>query len=100
MPDNRNATADNGGESENHKAAGLVSSIARDTRLTAEDRHAAYCAGYDDGMHHQASLAVEERARALLRKWADESRDLAQQYARVKGPAWAAIVLESGDRDD
>ena len=73
-------------------AKGSSPIVAAGTDFTAEDRHAAYCAGFDDGMHHQAGLDVEDRARALLIKWADESRDLAKQYARVKGPAWAAML--------
>jgi len=92
-PDNTKATAGNGGESQNIEASDLLlSSLPDGTDFTAEDRHAAYCCGYADGMHHRLGLEVEARARALLVEWSNESRDMATEYASRVGPNWAALV--------
>jgi hypothetical protein len=76
---------------------GSTDSIS-ESALTSEDRQAAYLVGFGDGMHHQAGLDVDDRARALLNIWATESRDMATEYAMVKGPNWAAMV--AGDLDE
>ena len=73
-------------------AKGSTPIIAAGTDFTAEDRHAAYCCGYADGMHHRLGLEVEARARALLVEWSNESRDMATEYASRVGPNWAALV--------
>lgn len=101
LPENTKATAGNGGESQNFKADGLLlSSLNPGSDLTQEDRHAAYCVGYADGMHHKFGLDIEDRARALLIEWSRESRDMATEYARAKGPAWSALIAECGDLDE
>jgi hypothetical protein len=99
LPDKTKATAGNGGESQNFKADGLLlSSLNPGAEFTAEDRHAAYCCGYADGMHHRLGLEVEDRARALLLAWSNESRDMSTEYASRVGPNWAAMV--AGDLDE
>ena len=64
--------------------------------LSLEDRHAAYCAGYDDGMHYQAGLDVEDRARAMLVEWSNESRNMATHYAAKVGPHWLELISDCG----
>jgi hypothetical protein len=81
-----------------HESATTTPSVTAGADFTAEDRHAAYCAGYDDGMHHRLGLETEERARALLLAWSNESRDMAMRYASRVGPNWAAMV--AGDLDE
>ena len=77
---------------------GCTDSIS-ESALTFEDRQAAIAVAFEAGTHYQAGLDVEDRSRALLHAWATESRDMAKQYARAKGPAWAALIAESGDRE-
>jgi len=50
-------------------------------------------------MHHRLGLEVEDRARALLIEWSNESRDLSMKLASKVGPAWAALVADSGERE-
>jgi len=73
---------------------GSTDSIS-ESALTFEDRQAAYLVGFGDGMNHQAGLEVEDRARALLHTWANESRDMAAEYASRVGPSWAAFFGET-----
>ena len=100
-PDKTKATAGNGGESQNFKASDLLlSSLPDGTDFTSEDRHAAYCCGYADGMHHRLGLEVEDRARALLLAWSRESRNMATHYAAKVGPHWLALITECSEVDD
>jgi hypothetical protein len=69
-----------------------------ESALTFEDRQAAIAVAFESGMHYQAGLDVEDRARALLHTWATESRDMAMEYASRVGPNWAAMV--AGDLDE
>src|ERR1035437_1015757 len=93
LPENTNATAGNGGESQSYKAAGLASIIqpTSDSGLRFEDRHAAWLAGVEKGRAERVDIEVEDRARELLHDWALESLHLAQQFAAAKGPAWAQM---------
>jgi hypothetical protein len=101
LPENRNDPAGNGVGSQNVKAGSLlVSSLSDGTDFTSEDRHAAYCCGYADGMHHRLGLEVEDRARALLLAWSRESRNMATEYASKVGPNWLALISECGEVDD
>jgi len=101
LPDNRNATAGNGGGSENIKADGLsLSSLSPGTDFTAEDRHAAFVAGYETGKAERVEVEVEDRARALLHTWATESQTMATKYAARVGPAWSALILECSQIND
>ena len=81
-----------------HESATTGLSVSAGSDLTQEDRHAAYCVGYDDGMHHRFGLDVDDRARALLLAWSNESRDMATEYASRVGPEWTALVV--GDPDE
>jgi hypothetical protein len=111
LPDNRNATAGNCGESQDIKASDLLllslpqADIPQDARraesaLTFEDRQAAITVAFDAGRHYQAGLDVEDRARALLVEWSRESRSMATEYAAKVGPHWAALIAECGESDD
>ena len=71
-----------------------------ESALTFEDRQAAIAASFEAGMHYQAGLDVEDRARALLATWANESRDMATHYAAKVGPAWSAMIQECSQVDD
>jgi len=77
-----------------------TSLIVAESALTFEDRHAAYLVGFGDGMNHRLRLDAEDRARALLATWANESRDMATRYAARVGPAWSALIAECGGLDD
>ena len=67
--------------------------------MTCPDCHPAYVAGLEQGRAERITAETEDRARALLGTWANESRDMATEYASKVGPNWAALVLESGDRE-
>jgi len=79
-------------------AKGPTDSLA-ESDLTSEDRQAAVAVGFEAGMHYQAGLDVEDRARALLIEWSRESRNMATRYAARVGPAWSALIAECGDRE-
>jgi hypothetical protein len=61
------------------------------------DRHAAYCAGLSDGIAQRVEVDVEERARELLHDQARQALGMARRLAKAKGPAWAAMIQESGE---
>jgi len=67
--------------------------------LTFEDRHSAWLAGFDLGYAQRVEADIEERARELLHAQALEALGMARRLARVKGPAWAAMVA-GGESDD
>jgi len=101
-PDNRNATGGNGGESKNFKAGSLLVPMVQPTRdnsLRFDDRHAAFCAGLEQGRMERFETEVEEYARALLHHDADKMAGFARRLAAVKGPAWAAMIDWSGEAD-
>jgi hypothetical protein len=123
LPDNRNATADNGGESNDHKAAGLHLSVAADDRLTADDRLATFIQGFEAGKaersrfdfldRHAAFMAghwldqnerviaeIEDQVLARLHDRSLAALHMARRHAAKTGPNWAALVTESGERDD
>lgn len=109
LPDNRNSAAGNGAESKNFKAGSLLvssvpagSDIALEARrgesvLTSEDRQQAIAVAFEAGMHYQAGLDCEDRARAMLVEWSNESRDIATEYASKVGPHWLALISECGE---
>ena len=92
MPETRKSPAGNGAQSESNKAASLPLMVAQHSDLTGEDRLAAFVSGYEQGKAERIEAEIENRARALLLAWSNESRDMATHYARAKGPAWAAMV--------
>ena len=83
-----------------HESATTDPIVAAGTDFTAEDRHAAYCAGYDDGMHHRFGLEIEDRARALLHEQARVMLGFARRLAAAKGPAWGEMIVWSGAADE
>jgi hypothetical protein len=80
-------------------AKGSTDSLAV-SALTFADRQAAIAVAFEAGMHYQAGLDVEDRARALLHSWATESRNMATKYAARVGPAWSAMIQECSQVDD
>lgn len=101
LPDNRNATAGNGGGSENFKASDLLlSSLAAGTDFTAEDRHAAFVAGYEQGKAERVEIEIQAQVQARLHQISLEALGMARRLARVKGPAWSALITECGVLDD
>ena len=89
MADECRPSATNAEPAESNLAGGLK--LASHS-ISAEDRHAAFCAGLEQGRSERVVLAIEDRARALLATWATESRDMATEYASRVGPNWAAMV--------
>ena len=79
---------------------GSVPSLSADTDFTQEDRHASYRVGYGDGMHHVFRLNVDDAVQAALHAYTTEMLGVARRYASVKGPAWTAMIAESGERDE
>lgn len=71
-----------------------------ESALTFEDREAAEAAGYFRGMNHRFGPEVEDFARALLHRNACEALGFARRRAGAKGPAWAAMIVWSGEADD
>lgn len=67
--------------------------------LDLEDRHAAWLAGVDYGMAQRIEADIEDQVLARLHAQALEALGMARRLARVKGPAWAAMVAECGDRE-
>ena len=60
--------------------------------LDFEDRKAAWLAGYELGKAERVELEVEDQVQARLHAVALEALGMAQRLARLKGPAWAAMV--------
>lgn len=65
--------------------------------MIGDERHNAFVAGYEQGKAERVEVEVEDRARALLATWADESRNMATHYAAKVGPHWAALIAECGE---
>jgi hypothetical protein len=67
--------------------------------MTCPDCHAAYVAGLEQGRAERITAEIPDRARAMLVEWSNESRDMAQQFAAAKGPAWLALITECGESE-
>ena len=61
--------------------------------MTCPDCHPAYVAGLEQGRAERITAEIPDRARAMLVEWANESRDMAVEYASKVGPNWAALVV-------
>ena len=83
-----------------HESATTNAIVSAGTDFTAEDRHAAFVAGYEQGKAERIEIEIEDRARALLATWATEFRSMATEYAARVGPAWSALILECSQIDD
>jgi hypothetical protein len=100
-PENTNATAGNGGESQNLKAGGLASSMLQptsDSRVSFEDRHAAFCAGLEQGRMERFEAEVTDAVQAVLHERALEALGMAKRSAR-HGAAFSQLIRESGERE-
>jgi len=80
-------------------AKGPTDSLTDGPDFTAEDRHAAFVAGYEQGKAERIEAEIKDRARAMLVEWSNESRNMATEYASKVGPNWAALIAECGDRE-
>jgi ABC-type antimicrobial peptide transport system ATPase subunit len=101
LPENTNATAGNGGESQSYKAAGLASIIQPTSdSLRFEDRHAAWLAGVEHGRAERIDFEIEDQIQIRIHDRVRASLGLAKQYAAAKGPSWLALISECGEVDD
>jgi hypothetical protein len=75
-------------------------SLAAGTDFTAEDRHAAFIAGYEQGKAERFDLEVEHQVQARLHYRALEALGMAKRHAAAKGPAWSALITECSQVDD
>jgi len=83
-----------------HESATTTPIVTAGTDFTAEDRHAAFVAGYEQGKAERITAEIDARARALLHSWATESQAMATKYAARVGPAWSALIAECSQVDD
>lgn len=81
-------------------AKGSTGSLSTGTDFTAEDRLAAFVAGYEQGKAERIEIEIEDRVLARLHDHARAALGMAKQYARAKGPAWAALIAECGESDE
>ena len=68
--------------------------------ISAEDRHAAFCAGLEQGRAERVEIEVEDQVQARLHTRTLEALGMAKRYAAAKGPAWSALVMDCAERDD
>ena len=66
-------------------------------RLSLEDRHAAYCAGLEDGMARRVEIEIEDAVHDALHAQALEALGMARRSA-VHGSEFSAMVTEAGER--
>ena len=79
-------------------AKGSTPIVAAGTDFTAEDRHAAFVAGYEFGKAERFDLEVKDAVQDALHTRGLEALGMARTYAAAKGPAWSAMVTEAGER--
>ena len=65
--------------------------------ISAEDRHAAFCAGLEQGRAERVEMAIEDQVRARLHQLSLEALGMAQRHAAKTGPAWAAMIAWAGE---
>jgi len=75
-------------------------SLDAGTDFTAEDRHAAFVAGYEQGKAERIETEIEDRMLTRLHEQARAALGMAKRYAAAKGPAWQAMIVWSGESDD
>jgi len=83
-----------------HESATTALMVAAGTDFTAEDRHAAFVAGYEIGKAERIEAEIEDRARALLHQRSLEALGMARRHAARVGPAWSAMIQECSQVDD
>ena len=79
-------------------AKGSTPIVAAGTDFTAEDRHAAWLAGVEHGRSERFDLELKDAVQDALHTRALEALGMARRSA-VHGPAFSAMVLESGQRE-
>jgi len=60
--------------------------------MTCPDCHPAYVAGLEQGRAERVTAEIEDQVHARIHAVALEALGMAQRLARLKGPAWAAMV--------
>lgn len=68
------------------------------TNLSPDDRHAAFVAGLEYGLAEQVKAAIEDEVLARLHDQARAALGMAKRYAAAKGPHWAQMIAECGER--
>ena len=66
--------------------------------MTCPDCHPAFLAGRWLGQNERVDIEIEDAVQARIHGRAREALGMAKQYAAAKGPAWAAMVTECGER--
>lgn len=60
--------------------------------LSLDDRHAAFCAGLEQGRAERVELAIDDQVHSRLHQLSLEALGMARRHAAETGPAWAAMV--------
>jgi hypothetical protein len=68
--------------------------------ISGDDRHAAFCAGYETGKAERVDIEIEDQIQIRIHDRVRASLGLARKYAAAKGPAWEAMIVWSGASDD
>jgi hypothetical protein len=66
--------------------------------ISGDDRHAAFCAGYETGKAERVDIEIEDQIQARIHDRVRASLGLAKQSAR-HGEAFSQLVKESGERE-
>lgn len=68
--------------------------------MTGDDIHNAFNAGREQGLSERFDLEVTDAVQAVLHQRTREMLGFARRLAAVKGPAWEAMIVWSGEADD
>ena len=68
--------------------------------LTFEDREAARLAGVEQGLAERRRLDISDAVQDALHDQARAAVNMTRRYAAAKGPHWAQMITECGERDD
>ncbi len=60
--------------------------------LSLDDRHAAFCAGLEQGRAERVEMEIEDQVRARLHQLSLEALGMARRHAARVGPAWSAML--------
>jgi hypothetical protein len=82
-----------------HESATTAPSVTDGTDFTAEDRHAAFVAGYEQGKAERIEIEIQAQVQARLHQISLEALGMARRLARAKGPAWSALIAECGESE-
>ena len=67
--------------------------------LSLDDRHAAFCAGLEQGRAERVEIDIEDQVRARLHQLSLDALGMARRHAAETGPAWAAMIAWAGERE-